>query len=144
MRIIIRGDLAGLDIEIVIEKPGLVSPGAAEQAPVGNDTAGSSAANPSLDLAQNGGQPKGACVTQAPLPTVLDEPSVIAIREGRVEVAPTPDIPGAMATIGEQVRAAIANPPQPVERPAELALSRPHTDDLAFPDFLDRRKGRAA
>ncbi len=31
MRIIIRGDLAGLDIEIVIEKPGLVSPGAAEQ-----------------------------------------------------------------------------------------------------------------
>lgn len=64
------------------------------------------------------------------LPTVLDEPTVAAL----------------MAKVGDQVRAAVANPPPPVERPAELDLKRPPVgeDTLDIPAFLDRRRGRVA
>ncbi len=156
MRIVIRG---AAEIEIEFEADSLKG-GAAGHRP---SKSGQSSVEEDGTRAQSGAYSKtpisvvpgggdmgtaGNEASPAPVaanhPTVLDEPSVIAIREGRVEVAPTPDIPGAMATIGNQVRAAVDNPPQPVERPAELDLSRPHTDDLAFPDFLDRRKGRAA
>lgn len=170
-RITIRGDLAGLDIEIVIEKPGPVSPGAASTGTVRSCTA-PSPGSPLPDLgigkddaeqkscgrlveadqagvvADLGARPKSSAgIASGPhdtLPTVLDEPSVIAIREGRVEVAPAVDIPAAMVVIGDQVRAAVANPPAAVEAPVELPLRRPVEEDtLDIPAFLDRRQESA-
>ena len=59
----------------------------------------------------------------APPPTVLDEPTVAEL----------------LTKVGDQVRAAVANPPPPVELPVELPLRRPVAeDDLAFPPFLVR------
>lgn len=49
-----------------------------------------------------------------------------------------------LATVGDRVRAAVANPPPPeVDLPAELPLRRPVEDTLDLPTFLDRRKGSA-
>ena len=77
---------------------------------------------------RNGGT---AGVASGPHDTILADPTVAEL----------------LTKVGDQVRAAVANPPPPeVDLPVELPLRRPNldADDLAFPDFLDRRQGRAA
>lgn len=92
------------------------TPGAAEEARPSVTGPGTSAANPS---------------------TVLAEPTVAEMLAQRA-VGPA-DIGATLAVVGDRVREAVANPPLPVERPIELALTRAEGSWPAMPDFLTRR-----
>lgn len=92
------------------------APGAAEEARPSVTGPGTSAANPS---------------------TVLADPTVAELIARR-DVGPA-DIDAALAVVRDQVREAVANAPPPVERPAELPLTRAEESWPAMPDFLARR-----
>lgn len=154
MKLIIR---TTTEIEIVLPE-GVASPtvgAAAEQAPVTENTAGSSAANPSARSAPPvSGLSCGISVENGlkgdgdPVLTVEVGPAVAgAARLSQAILAATPanilkddpDVAAALATIRDQVRAAVDNPPAPVEPPVELDLRRRvEDDDLAIPLFLKR------
>jgi len=164
MKLTIRGDLADLDLEIVIDA-GSVGGGAAASAKEPQHArvdagAGERAADASVEeipgVAGVHEQPEMGAASGAHRGLAvggvcrgvddrlgLRADDACGQPEHQPALTTIQGLDAALADIRSRVEAHVDNPPQPVERPAELDLSRPHTDDLAFPDFLDRRKGRA-